>query len=311
MTETATRPIRTRGRGKRAGKPSPPLLGLARGVARALSVVAPTPTAIWLERVFLTPKRYAMPEREKAWMEGAEVWRIGFDAERSMPLYAWGAGPVVLLAHGFSGRGSQMGAYIAPLVAQGYRVVTFDAPAHGAADGKRSGLPEAVAALVKVAAHLGPLAAVVAHSNGAAACTVALSRGMECARVVYVSPPEDLGDFLRRAAAFLGMTETVAAKAQARIEARYGMGFEALKGAPLAEKQHIPALIVHDREDELIRFGDGERIARAWPGAQLIETRGLGHSRILRDEAVVAAAVRFIGPGREPGQRRRAVISSS
>lgn len=228
-------------------------------------------------------------------MDGAEVWHIPFGAGR-LPLYGWGRGPVVLLAHGFSGRGSQMGAYIAPLVALGYRVVTFDAPAHGAAEGRRTALPEAVEALAEVAAHLGPLAAVVAHSNGAAASTVALSRGMVCARVVYISPPEDLGDFLRRGAAYLGMTEKVAAKARARIEARYGEGFDALRGAPLAERQQIPALIVHDRDDKLIRFGDGERIARAWPGAELIETRGLGHSRILRDAGVVEAAVRFIGP---------------
>ena len=298
MTETAPqgrRLVRHRGRGKRAGKSSPPLSGLVRGAARGVSAVAPALAAIWLERVFLTPRRYRMPERETAWMAGAETWQIPFGAGR-LPLYGWGAGPVVLLAHGFSGRGSQMGAYIAPLVAQGYRVVTFDAPAHGAADGRRTALPEAAEALAAVAAHLGPLAAVVAHSNGAAACTVALSRGMDCGKVVYISPPEDLGDFLRRAAGFLGMSAPVAARTRARIEARYGVGFEALKGAPLAAGQRIPALIVHDRDDQLIRFEEGARIARAWPGAELIETRGLGHTRILRDAGVVEAAVRFIGP---------------
>lgn len=299
MTDTAPqgdRPVTHRGRGKRAGKPSPPLLRLVRGVARGTSAVAPALAAIWLEQVFLTPRRYKIRERERAWMEEAAVGRIAFDAARSMPVYSWGEGPVVLLVHGFAGRASQMGRFVAPLVAQGYRVVSFDAPAHGAADGRQSSIPEAAQAVERMAAFLGPLAAVIAHSAGAAACTVALSRGMDCGRVVLIAPNENLIGFQRRVARHLGMTEQVAALTRARIEARYGMGFEALRGAPLAAGLSIPALIVHDREDEMVFFEDGARIARAWPGAELMETRGLGHARILSDDAVVARAVRFIGP---------------
>lgn len=300
MTETALQkapPIRDRGQGKPGGTRVPPVLGLARLGVRGLSRVAPSLAAILLERVFLTPRRYRMPEWEKVWTAGAEVWRIPFDAEHLMPLYAWGTGPVVLLAHGFSGRGSQMGAYIQPLLARGYRVVAFDAPAHGAAGGKRTSLPEVAEAIGKIAAHLGPLAGVIAHSNGSAATTVALSRGMVCKRVVYVSPPEDLGRFLRRAARFLGFTPAVAERTRARVERRYGVTFAALRGAPLAAERHEPVLILHDREDTMVPFEDGQRIAEAWEGSELRETRGLGHTRILRDPGVVQTAVEFIARG--------------
>lgn len=299
MTDPApqtAQPVTHRGRGKRAGKPSPPLLGLVRGAARGMSAVSPALAAICLEQAFLTPRRYKIRERERPWMEGAAVSRIRFDGRRWMPVYGWGAGPVVLLVHGFAGRASQMGGFVAPLVAQGYRVVSFDAPAHGAADGRKSSIPEAVQAVERMAAHLGPLAAVVAHSAGAAACIVALSRGLACGRAVLVAPNEDLVGFQRRLARHLGMTERVAALTRARIEARYGMGFAALRGAPLAAGLRLPGLIVHDREDARVPFDDGERIARAWPGAELVATRGLGHARILSDAEVVARAVRFIGP---------------
>ena len=300
MADTAAQnagTIRNRGQGKRrAGTSSPPVPGFVRGAARTLSAVAPALAAIWLERLFLTPRRYRMPDREKVWTVGAEVWHIPFDADRLMSLYAWGQGPVVLLAHGFSGRGSQMGAYIAPLVARGYRVVTFDAPAHGASGGRQTALPEAAEAICTVAANLGPLAGVIAHSNGAAATSVALSQGMDCARVAYVSPPEDLDRFLNGVARFLGFTGAVAARTRARVETRYGVGFDALRGAPLAARQSIPALIAHDRADPMVPFADGQRIAEAWPGAELIETEGLGHARILRDPGVVAAVVAFVAP---------------
>jgi pimeloyl-ACP methyl ester carboxylesterase len=53
-------------------------------------------------------------------------------------------------------------------------------------------------------------------------------------------------------------------------------------------------LVVHDEGDEIIPFAEGQQIAAAWPGAVLHATRGLGHNRILRDAAVVQAAVEFI-----------------
>ena len=41
-------------------------------------------------------------------------------------------------------------------------------------------------------------------------------------------------------------------------------------------------------------FTHGAAVAAAWPGARLIETSGLGHRRLLRDEAVVAQVSSFI-----------------
>ena len=48
--------------------------------------------------------------------------------------HVWGAGPVVYLVHGWGGRGSQLASFVEPLLAGGFRVVMFDAPAHGDSD---------------------------------------------------------------------------------------------------------------------------------------------------------------------------------
>ena len=56
------------------------------------------------------------------------------------PYFAWGAGPSVLLVHGWEGRGAQLGALVDPLVAAGYRVVALDGPAHGDSPGRLSTL---------------------------------------------------------------------------------------------------------------------------------------------------------------------------
>ena len=55
-----------------------------------------------------------------------------------------------------------------------------------------------------------------------------------------------------------------------------------------------PLLVVHDRGDAEIPWQHGTALARAWPGAELLMTEGLGHRRVLRDPDVVAASVAFV-----------------
>ena len=47
----------------------------------------------------------------------------------------------------------------------------------------------------------------------------------------------------------------------------------------------------------MVPYRQGERFSLAWNGARLLETRGLGHRRILEDRTVVDAAVDFLNGG--------------
>jgi pimeloyl-ACP methyl ester carboxylesterase len=59
-------------------------------------------------------------------------------------------------------------------------------------------------------------------------------------------------------------------------------------------------LVVHDRDDREVPIEHGRRLAATWPLAELRETDGLGHRRILRDPNVVATAVAFVREGVQP-----------
>lgn len=276
----------------------PPVLRYGIGpVAKFLSVIAPKLAARWLVNLFLTPRKYKTPAREFEWMKDAKIWKLTFDADRSLPLYSWGNGPTILLVHGLSGRASQLGAFVQPLLEKGFRVVAFDAPAHGDADGKQTSLPEVAIAVQKVAETLGPLEGILAHSNGTAATTIALSRGLDAKRVVYISPPEDLSGYLHRLARFIGFNDIIADLTQSHLEKQSGFKFSAARGNALAPKMKIPALIVHDSDDKMVPFEEGENLAGAWPMAQFHATNGLGHSRILRDTAVIRRTTQFLRQG--------------
>ena len=52
--------------------------------------------------------------------------------------------------------------------------------------------------------------------------------------------------------------------------------------------------MLSDRDDKEADHADGARIARAWPGAELLMSDGLGHRRILRDEETIKRVVAHV-----------------
>ena len=212
----------------------------------------------------------------------------------------WGEGPTVLLVHGWAGHRRQFDAFVAPLVARGHRVVTFDAPSHGDSPAGRYGprsssLPEFVTAVTAVAGTYGPVHAVVAHSMGATATALALGDGVRPARIAMLAPMASVTSYARRFVAGLGAGERVHARLVAGIERRVRAPLEAFEVPPLgAVVEPPPTLVVHDEGDPSVPVAEGAAIAAAWPGARLSVTRGLGHRRIARDPRVVAEVVDFV-----------------
>jgi pimeloyl-ACP methyl ester carboxylesterase len=257
-------------------------------------MIAPPLAARWLQRLFLTPRRLPAPPREIEWLSEAEESRFGFGRNQTLPLFSWGNGPVVLLAHGWSGRGSQLAAFSAPLVKLGFRVVAFDAPGHGKADGNQLGLPEMAEVIAQIGKSIGPIHAIVAHSLGTAATTIALSSGLDAERLVYIAPPENPGDYLYRVARYLGFGDRIALRTQKRMERRFNYPFALCRGSALAPSLDVPLLIIHDRGDRDVPHDEGVRLAAEWAGARLLSTEGLGHNRILRNRKVIEAATEFV-----------------
>ncbi len=265
---------------------------------RGLASLSPSLGARVLETVFLSPRRHPVPQREQAWLETSE--NTAFESRgRRLAAWSWGSsGPAVLLVHGWEGRGAQLGAFVEPLLSEGFRVVTFDGPGHGISGGNRSSLIEMGAAVLDAARKLGPFHGAVAHSAGAAATTLALSDGASIDRMVYVAPPADLGEFLGRVAAALELPAGVIPIARRRIAERFGFRWDAIAHFHLAQSMTAPLLVIHDCDDREIEVDNGVRLASLWRGSRLEVTSGLGHRRILREERVVSRAVGFLAADR-------------
>lgn len=259
---------------------------------------APAATERWASERFFVPRaRPAVPPPEAPGVE-RRAWSLALGGER-LAAWSWGEGPPVLLAHGWEGHAGQLAAFVAPLVAAGFRAVSFDMPAHGRSTGRRATALDFSAALRAVAAVTGPPAAVVAHSLGGASTVYALREGLKTERVVLLAPGAEPLEFASFMAHAMGFRGAQAWRVVEGIRAQLGdYTWEDWSIPRLARDLSQPMLLLHDPADRQVPFEHGRRIAEAWPDARLVSASGLGHQRLLRDPRVVAEVAAFVAEGR-------------
>lgn len=250
-------------------------------------------------RLFGTPMGSSR-ERARQWdTAGARIVELPLGRER-MTAYVWGdpqAEPAVLLAHGWSSFGLRFLPWVETLRRAGYAVITFDQPAHGRSSGFRATLPMFADGVSRVAAHFGPLAAVIGHSLGGAATMIALARGLQTQRVVLIAPAADPMAAGQRFGRFIGLSSHLSNRIFEEFESLTGISVDGLQAHVNAPRIGRPMLVVHDIEDSEVPWAEGERYARYCPHARLLTTEGLGHHRIANDPVVIGDALRFLQGG--------------
>ena len=291
--------VRTMNSGRRAmaTRRRPLAVTAARLGLRVLAPTAPSLAAACAERLFLTAARHRRPTWENAVLATAEPFQIPH--HRSfLPAWRWGtSASTVLLVHGWEGRGSQLGAFVAPLLARGLSVVAFDAPGHGDAPSRTASLVEHARAVASAGAHLGRLHGIIGHSVGGAASLYATRLGLRVGRLALVSPPTSPDQFSEGFAKLLDLPPELHHAMLVRLESRYGVSIDDLDVRVDAARFAAPLLVVHDEGDRVVPPADRATLAACAPQGALVATKDLGHNRILRAQATLDAIVPFVAAG--------------
>lgn len=285
-----------------ARKPKAPVPAPLRYGMAALSRISTGAAAALTEQLFFAPPRPSLSQATIDGLDRGQRLPLRVDGH---PLAAWsfGAGPAVVLMHGWGGNAGQLYGFISPLLTAGLRVVALDAQSHGLSAPEKRGLRRAsfldfARGLRALEALVSPFHGIVAHSGGATATGLALARGMHVDRAVLISPMARPERYAARFGQALGLTEAVEQRWKARAVGRLNLRWDDLDLTLAGTRSRLPrALVIHDREDREVPWTDGRAIAEAWPGTELVSTSGLGHRRLLADEEVVRRTVAFLRAG--------------
>ncbi len=202
--------------------------------------------------------------------------------------------PLVGLAHGWEGHGAQLGAFVGPLLAAGFRVMTFDAPGHGESTGDEAHVPLLARVIAEIEHEVGNFFAVIGHSMGAAGAAMSTTLGVAPRGLVLLAPPQSQLERLTRVANRLQLDGLVREEFFAAVERRTESRIAEVDMRVVARTAPCALLVFHDPADEDASFAATEEIVALWRGARLVPAPGRGHHRILATPEIVRQAVEFI-----------------
>lgn len=264
-----------------------------------VSPIFPSLAVYSAHKLFHSPVNSNRKNKNEKDVEIPEKFFIHLDNETKLQAYSWGEkhNPAVLLVHGWSTTTRSMTNFLDLLLKNNYQVISYDALRHGESGGKFSdlaGWADSVQAVMKT---LGKVECIVAHSFGTAAVTVASKLGLETKRLVFISPIADMSAVAHKVGKHLGIPMKIIDKMHAytwkhnnKSFTKYGENWETL----LQSNFKVPTLIFHDIDDREIGIEHSKLLSKRWPWAKLVTTEGLGHRKILDNDAVAMQVLTFI-----------------
>lgn len=271
---------------------------IVRTIYPLLEKVAPSLAHKWFIYIFFTPLLYEKPEKERDLAAKAVLSSLVVNGKK-IQIYSWGEGPMVLLVHGWAGRGTQFRKIIPALVKAGYRAVGFDGPAHGKSDGKQTNISDFSEVIKQIIKKEGEPVAAIAHSFGGAATLFGIMNGLPLKRLINIASPTIgggiIGNFLRA----LNASPASAKALKDYVLKTTGKDFDYFSAMHTVRNlpNPISLLLIHDENDKDVFIEHPLALLKVYPQAKFLRTSGLGHARILRDQKVIEACLKFIREG--------------
>jgi len=265
-------------------------------ISKLLTKISPFLASRFAAKLFLTPFKYKLPQREKEMDSNSVQKKVMVPSmNREIVTYEYGQGKKkILLVHGWSGRGTQLARIAQALNDKGYMVISFDAPAHGKAQGKMSMMPFFIKAVHFLDEEYGPFEALVGHSLGGMSALKAISNGLKTKKLVIIGTANNITEITQHFAENMKMNHKVAAKMKKYLDERFNEDMDTLSGARSAENVRIPTLVIHDEKDVDVKVNSAYEIHEALENSELMITSGQGHRRILGNPEVINKTTTFI-----------------
>ncbi len=259
---------------------------------KLLSILSPYLAAKLALRLFVRPMRKARVIEEMEFLTTGK--QITFQSQRKAR--TWGTGPTIWLIHGWESRGSTFINLIPLLVEKGFQVIAWDAPAHGDSPGKTNSVPYNAECLsIDMSEQLFTKSvAIIGHSFGGATLAVLSKIHKMPKKVVIISAPTRIVNVFSRFAKMikLGNKAIQYFIKLSEKESDYTFIDVSLTTNDISKVSDV--LVIHDRCDDVIPYGDFEVLKETWQSGKFIATEHLGHRMTIKDPTIIKTIVNFI-----------------
>ncbi|MFN8325593.1 MAG: alpha/beta hydrolase [Flavobacteriaceae bacterium] len=264
--------------------------------AKFLELISSKLATRFAAKLFTTPIKFPPPKREIHMIEKSiQSDFVVKKINKRIRIYEYGSGEKkVLLVHGWSGRGTQLVKIADALLENGYKVVSFDAPAHGKSSTKSSLMPEFIASIHEIDKKFGPFEFAIGHSLGGMSIVNAVSQGFNINKGIIIGSGDIIQDIIDDFIKKISLKPKIGVMMKEYFEKKFNEPMENYATSNASKKIKIPFLIIHDENDEDVHFSAAKNINNNLLGSKLIITKKLGHRKILGDKFVIENIISFL-----------------
>ncbi|KOS07972.1 alpha/beta hydrolase [Flavobacterium akiainvivens] len=246
-----------------------------------LSLFAPKKAARLAYRFFTQPRSgKLMHNNLPGILREAQTETVTID-DTAFQTYVWpGNATTVLLVHGWESNAGRWKLLISYLKKAGCTIIALDAPAHGLTAGEEFNIPHYAVFIDYMVQRYKPQF-MVGHSIGGATALYYQSHyptTTTIKKMVVLGAPCDLRTVINNFRNTLWLAPWVVQSMKQLLTDSYKVNPDDFCGDMFATKICTPGLLIHDKKDPTVAYKEGVKIAKSWPSARFITTKGLGHS---------------------------------
>ena len=232
--------------------------------------------------------------QEQEYFNAAIIKTISYKNNK-VKVYEWGESTKsVLLVHGWAGRATQVAHLVAPLMAAGYKVYSFDAPAHGGSNGRHTHFLEFSEIILLLNKQFPDIESIIGHSMGGSACIHAITQGFNPRKCITIGAPASVDWVVNSYCKQINVSDKVQKIIKNHLESKFAKPFEDLSLRTMVKKITTPGLILHCEDDVDAPVASAYDIHENWNNSTLVVTQNLGHRRILKNKEVAQTIIDFL-----------------
>lgn len=265
-----------------------------------LSFIAPKHGGKIAVRIFQKVRIKKIKEIETDFYKKAKHFKIKRKNAEELHCYEFGDpnGKLIFLVHGWNSNAGSLTRFAFEFAKKGYRIISFDLPAHANTKGSHTNLFDCKNAFKDLLKYINPKAPfhVISHSFGSAVIAFALSEtNNKAEKIILLSANNSLKEIFLEFQQFIGFNNTIFKHVAFWIKDIMKEDLSKMTIINRLKKVSFgKMLIIHDKFDKVIPYKNAEKISKEINQTILKSFEKIGHYRMLWNKEVIKESLNFI-----------------